>query len=145
MNLADLLADTARRLPDKPAFVLGQRVTTYAQLEAATQKTAKVLKQAGILRVRGEINPEVLERQQLAVIAINVNESRLLDQKAVEVNALENVQHVMVVSGQFDLLAEVLVDSNKGLVEFLTEKLSTISGITATQSFIVLKSLGLYV
>lgn len=113
--------------------------------EGMVRGRLKKLKQAGILRVRGEINPEVLERQQLAVIAINVNESRLLDQKAREVNALENVLHVMVVSGQFDLLAEVLVDSNKGLVEFLTEKLSTISGITATQSFIVLKSLGLYV
>lgn len=113
--------------------------------EGMVRQRLKKLKEAGILRVRGEINPEVLERQQLAVIAINVNESKLLDQKAREVNDLRNVLHVMVVSGQFDLLAEVLVDSNRGLVEFLTEELSTVEGITATQSFIVLKSLDLFV
>ena len=113
--------------------------------EGMVRQRLKKLKEAGILRVRGEINPEVLDRQQLAMIAINVNESRLLDQKAREVGGLENVLHVMVVSGQFDILAQVLVDSNKGLVEFLTEKLSAIEGIVTTQSFIVLKSLDLYV
>lgn len=113
--------------------------------EGMVRQRIRKLKEAGILRVRGEINPEVLERQQLAVIAINVNESRLLDQKAREVNSLESVLHVMVVSGQFDLFAEVLVSSNRGLVEFLTGELSGIEGISATQSFVVLKSLGLFV
>ncbi len=103
------------------------------------------LKKAGILTMRAVINPEVLERQQLAIIAINVNQSKLLDQKAKEVAALENVLNVMVVSGQFDLIARVLVDSNKGLVKFLVEKLSTIEGINTTQSFIVLKSYNLFV
>ena len=113
--------------------------------EGMVRQRLKKLKEAGILRVRGEINPEVLERQQLAMIAINVIESRLLDQKAREVSALDHVLHVMVVSGQFDLLAQVLVDSNKGLVEFLTHQLSSIEGVRATQSFIVLKSLDLFV
>lgn len=113
--------------------------------EGMIRQRLKRLKKAEILTIHAEINPEVLERQQLAVIAINVHESRLLDQKAREVAALENVLHVMVVSGQFDLMAKVLVDSNKGLVKFLTEKLSTVKGIDTTQSFIVLKSYNLFV
>lgn len=113
--------------------------------EGMVRQRTKKLKDSGVLRVRGEINPEVLDRQQLAVVAITVNESRLLDQKAREVNQLEDVLHVMIVSGHFDLLATVLVSSNRGLVEFLTQELSTIDGISATQTFVVLKSLGLYV
>jgi Lrp/AsnC family transcriptional regulator for asnA, asnC and gidA len=113
--------------------------------EGKVRQRLKKLKDSDILRVRGEINPEALEGQQLAIVAINVTESRLLDQKAKEVSSLEHVLHVMIVSGQFDILAHVLVDSNKGLVNFLTERLSEIQGITATQSFIVLKSTNLYV
>ena len=113
--------------------------------EGMIRQRLKKLKESDILRVRGEINPEVLEQQQLAIVAINVNESKHLDQKAQEISAVENVLHVMIVSGQFDILAHVLVDSNKGLVKFLTEKLSAVEGIVATQSFIILKSINLYV
>lgn len=48
MNLATLLADTARRLPDKPAVVVGPRVCTYAQLDSAAQRVADALTRAGV-------------------------------------------------------------------------------------------------
>ena len=113
--------------------------------EGMIRQRLKKLKASGVLRIRGEINPEILEQQQLVIVAITVNESKHLDQKAHEISELENVLDVMIVSGQFDILAHVLVDSNKGLVSFLTEKLSTVDGIVATQSFIILKSINLYV
>ena len=113
--------------------------------EGMVRQRLRRLRDAEVLTIRAEINPEVLEKQQLAIIAINVHESKLLDQKACEVVALENVLHVMVVSGQFDLIAKVLIDSNRGLVKFLIEKLSTVEGIDTTQSFIVLKSYNLFI
>ena len=42
-------------------------------------------------------------------------------------------------------MLEVLVDSNRGLVRFLTETLSTIDGISTTESFVTLKSYKKYV
>lgn len=108
--------------------------------ESTVRQRIRRLKESGVLTVRALIDPEVLENRQLAVVAVNVTESRLLDTKAREIVKLESVLHVSVVSGQFDLLVEVLVDSNKGLVRFLTEELSTIDGITTTQSFVTLKS-----
>jgi len=113
--------------------------------EGMIRNRLKRLKKAGILNIHAEINPEILEGQMVAIVAINVHQSKLLDQKAQEVVALENVLNVMVVSGQFDLFAKVLVDSNKGLVRFLTEKLSKVEGIDTTQSFIILKSYNLFV
>jgi Lrp/AsnC family transcriptional regulator for asnA, asnC and gidA len=44
-------------------------------------------------------------------------ESRLLKAKAKEMSALENMLAVSIVSGCYDLIAEVLVDSNRGLVQ----------------------------
>ena len=113
--------------------------------EGMVRQRIKRMKDAHILSIRALINPEVLANQQLAIIAVNVNESRQLDLKAKEIAELEQVLEVSIVSGQYDLFAEVLVDSNKGLVTFLTEILSKIEGISATQTFIMLKSYNKYV
>lgn len=113
--------------------------------EGMVRQRIKKLKDNHILAVRALINPEVLENKQLATIAVNVMESRLLDKKAKEISKLEGVLYVNIVSGQFDLLVEVLLDSNRGLVTFLTEVLSSVQGISATQSFITLKSFNKYV
>jgi Lrp/AsnC family transcriptional regulator for asnA, asnC and gidA len=113
--------------------------------EGMVRQRIKRLKDNHILTVRALINPEVLENKQLATIAVNVKESRLLDDKAQEISLLDGVLYVNIVSGQFDLLVEVLLDSNRGLVTFLTETLSKVQGISATQSFITLKSFNQFV
>ena len=103
------------------------------------------LKTDGILTVRALINPDVLANQQVALIAVNVAESKLLDTKAAEISTLEEVLNVSIVTGRYDLMVEVLVDSNHGLVAFLTESLASIDGLEATESFLLLKSYSKFV
>lgn len=113
--------------------------------EGTVRSRLKKLKEAGILTVRALINPDVLANKQLVLVAITVAESRLLERKAEEIAHLPNVLSVSITSGRYDLIAEVLVDSNKGLVKFLTEELSDIEGITRSESFIMLKNYNKYV
>jgi Lrp/AsnC family transcriptional regulator, regulator for asnA, asnC and gidA len=113
--------------------------------EGTVRARLKKLKESGILQVRALINPDVLENKQLVIVAIRVAESKLLDLKAEELSRLPNVLSVSIASGRFDLIAEVLLDSNRGLVKFLTEELSTVEGILASESFIMLKNYGKYV
>ena len=113
--------------------------------EGTVRARLKRLKEAGILQVRALINPDVLENKQLVIVAVRVAESKLLERKAEEVARLENVLSVSIASGRYDLIAEVLLDSNRGLVRFLTEELSTIEGILASESFIMLKSYNKFV
>jgi Transcriptional regulators len=108
--------------------------------EGTVRARLKKLKEAGILEVRALINPDVLENKQLVLVAMRVAESKLLDLKAEELSHLKNVLSVSIASGRYDLIAEVLLDSNRGLVEFLTEELSTVEGILASESFIMLKN-----
>ncbi|MHC4945494.1 MAG: Lrp/AsnC family transcriptional regulator [Planctomycetota bacterium] len=108
--------------------------------EGMVRQRLKRLKNAGILEVRAVINPDALTDQQLVLVAINVGESRLLEDKAMEISQLENVISVYITSGRYDLIAEVLLSSNKGLVQFLTEELSKIEGISKTESFLMLKN-----
>ncbi len=108
--------------------------------EGTVRGRLKKLRDANILQVKALINPEVLENQLLALVALRVTESRLLDQKAEEVSRLQDVLSVSITSGRYDLIAEVLVDSNRGLVRFLTEQLSTVEGVLSSESFLMLKS-----
>lgn len=113
--------------------------------EGTVRQRIKRLKEEGILKIRAVINPDVLARQQLANIAVTISESRLLDQKAQEIARLENVLSVSITSGRYDLMIEVLVDSNRGLVRFLTETLPNVEGITKTESFLMLRNYNKFV
>ena len=113
--------------------------------EGTVRQRLKRLKENGILKIKALINPEVLENRQLAYVLINLKEAKELNEKAEAISALNNVQHVIMLSGQYDLMVEVLVESNKGLVRFLTETLTQIEGIANTQTFIALKTYNKFV
>lgn len=113
--------------------------------EGTIRQRIKKLKDNGVLKIRALINPDTLVKQQLATIAVNVNESRLLDTKAQEIAQLDNVLSVSITSGRYDLIVELLVDSNHGLVTFLTETLAAVKGIAKTESFLMLKSYNKFV
>ncbi len=113
--------------------------------EGTVRQRLKRLKDADIVKIRALINPEVLENQQLATIAVNVSESSLLEAKAMEISQLPNVLDVSITSGRYDLFVQVLIDSNHGLVRFLTEELSAVKNVTSTESFLMLKSYNKFV
>jgi Lrp/AsnC family transcriptional regulator for asnA, asnC and gidA len=113
--------------------------------EGTVRQRLKKLKQSGILKITAGINPDVLENQQAALVAVNVAKAALLEHKAGELSELPHVLSVSIVSGRYDLLVEVLVDSNHGLVDFLTGELAEVEDISATESFLLLKSYGKYV
>lgn len=113
--------------------------------EGTIRQRLKRLKEAGVLSIRALINPEILDNKQLAVVSANVAESRLLEQKAQEILGLHSVLSVSIMSGRYDLFIEVLVDSNRGLMRFLTEELASIEGISKTESFVALKTFNRFV
>jgi Lrp/AsnC family transcriptional regulator for asnA, asnC and gidA len=113
--------------------------------EGMIRQRIKRLKELGILSLRGLINPEVLANRQIVWLGANVVESRQLDHKAEEIARLENVLSVSIVSGRFDLVIELLLDSHRGLVDFLINDLSTVAGITRTESFVTLKTFSKFV
>ncbi|MBI4578160.1 MAG: AMP-binding protein, partial [Planctomycetes bacterium] len=48
MNLSLFVRESARRFPDKPALIVGERVCTYGQLERGIERTAAALRRAGV-------------------------------------------------------------------------------------------------
>lgn len=108
--------------------------------EGTIRQRLKRLQGGNVLKIRALRDPNILENQQLAIVAATLMEAKYLDKKAREISELDNVLSVSIVSGRYDVLIEVLLESNRGLVTFLTEKLSTIEGISKTETFVILKS-----
>ena len=113
--------------------------------EGMIRQRIKRLRELGILSLRGLINPEILENRQIVMLGVNIAENRLLADKAEELSQLPEVLSVSIVSGRFDMLVELMLDSHRGLVDFLTTELARVEGVTRTESFVTLKTYAKYV
>jgi Lrp/AsnC family transcriptional regulator for asnA, asnC and gidA len=71
---------------------------------------------------------------------MKVVESKRLEATAEDVTRLPEVRSVAIVTGRYDLLVEVLVASNHGLIRFLSESLAQVPGIESSETFLLLKT-----
>jgi Lrp/AsnC family transcriptional regulator, regulator for asnA, asnC and gidA len=108
--------------------------------EGTVRLRIKKLLDTGVFRVAGLLDPEYLSDHQLCVIGLKVDESKHLEQRARDVTRLPEVHSVSIVTGRYDLLVEVLVSSNQGLIHFLSESLAEVPGITSSETFLLLKT-----
>ncbi|MEW6401682.1 MAG: Lrp/AsnC family transcriptional regulator [Chloroflexota bacterium] len=96
------------------------------------------LVELGYLKVVAITNPSRLGIKTMALIGIRTDGDKMLlvaDQMA----SLEEVIYIVVVSGRYDILAEVYCRDHADLLRFLTEKLAKIKGVRETESFMHLK------
>ena len=108
--------------------------------EGTVRQRIKKLIDTGAFRVAGLLNPQILPDHQLCVIGLKVDESKQLEHRARDVSALPEVRSVAIVTGRYDLLVEVLVSSNQGLIRFLSDSLTRVPGITSSETFLLLKT-----
>ena len=92
----------------------------------------------GFLKVVAISNPLRMGYKTMAMIGIRAEGSKLLE-VAENISRLEEVIYLIICSGRFDILAEVVCRDHEGLLRFITEKLSTIDGVRDSESFIHLK------
>src|SRR6201999_3270230 len=86
--------------------------------EGTVRQRMKKLTDAGVVRISALVNPEIISEHQLCMVGLKLSESKRLESSAQEISALPEVRSVAIVTGRYDLLCEVLVDSNHGLIRF---------------------------
>ena len=92
------------------------------------------------LRISASVNPLYFENCIVAQVGINL-EKRANKDIMERIARFKGVQSVNNVTGRYDLVIEVFVESRKDLRRFLVEDLSTIDGINATESFVFLEAI----
>jgi Lrp/AsnC family transcriptional regulator for asnA, asnC and gidA len=91
----------------------------------------------GILQVVAVTAPPQMGYQMMTLIGIKVDGQRLTE-VAKEVAAFEEVVYLVICTGSYDLLAEVVCRDNEEFLRFLTERLRAVTGIRDTETFVYL-------
>jgi Lrp/AsnC family transcriptional regulator, regulator for asnA, asnC and gidA len=92
----------------------------------------------GILKVAAITNPLRMGFKTMAMVGIRTDGNRMLE-VAEKVASFEEVIYLIVVSGRYDILAEVVVKDHADLLRFITEKLYSVEGVRESESFMHLK------
>jgi Lrp/AsnC family transcriptional regulator for asnA, asnC and gidA len=96
------------------------------------------LVEIGCLKVMAITNPVNMGFGAMAMIGIRAQGDKMLE-VAEKIAALDEVIYLIVVSGRYDILAEVVCRDHTDLLQFLTQKLYVIEGVREAESFMHLR------
>ena len=87
----------------------------------------------------GLVDPSQLGYDAPAMIGVTV-QSNLLEKAATEMAQFPEVSYLVMSSGEYDLIVEVLCRDREHLASFLNEKLRQVEGVQRTQTFMILRT-----
>jgi Lrp/AsnC family transcriptional regulator for asnA, asnC and gidA len=94
----------------------------------------------GVVRVAGVVDAHRIPGLTVALVGLTVDKHRL-DEKVEQIAALPEVTWAAVVTGRYDLFAEVVTEAGmSGLYDFLNVSLREVGGINASEMFVVMKA-----
>ena len=117
----------------------------FAQIAAKLKVSPGMIRQRynrlvsmGVLRVVAISNPLQRGFKTMALSGIRTDGNKMLE-VAEEISKLKEVVYLVVVSGRFDIVAEVVCRDHEDLLKFITEKLYAIEGVREVETFMHLK------
>jgi Lrp/AsnC family transcriptional regulator for asnA, asnC and gidA len=105
--------------------------------EAAVRQRVQRLIDSGVMQVVAVTDPLELGFARQAMIGIRARGA--LEPIADEVAELEEVDYVVITAGTFDLLVEVVCESDEHLLEVLSTRIRKIENVMSTETFMYLR------
>lgn len=103
--------------------------------EAAVRQRVQRLVDSGVMQVVAVTNPLAHGKRRMAMIGIRTEGPT--DDIAKTLQAMEDIDYLVVTAGSFDLMAEVVVEHDGQLLD-LTNRVRQVPGVTTTETFIYL-------
>jgi len=105
--------------------------------EAAVRQRVQRLIESGVMQVVAVTDPLQLGFARQAMVGIEV--SGALGPVADALSDMDEVDYVVITAGTYDLLVEVVCESDEHLLELISEKIRRIHGVSRTETFMYLK------
>lgn len=105
--------------------------------EAAVRQRVQKLTESGVMQIVAVTDPLQLGFMRQAMIGINVSGDTR--EVAEALAALPAVDYVVLTAGSFDILAEVVCESDDDLLALLNSEIRDIDGVRSTETFVYLK------
>jgi len=106
--------------------------------EASVRQRVSNLMNNQVMQIVAVTNPIKLGFSLASMIGIRVSGERLLE-VAQEISAFDEVIYLILCTGRFDMLAEVVCRDNDHLLNFLTEKLYKVEGVQQAEVYMYLR------
>jgi Lrp/AsnC family transcriptional regulator, regulator for asnA, asnC and gidA len=105
--------------------------------EAAVRQRVQRLIESGVMQVVAVTDPLELGFARQAMVGVRV--SGPLEPVADAIAELEEVDYVVITAGSYDLLVEVVCESDEHLLELISGHIRTIESVTSTETFMYLR------
>jgi Lrp/AsnC family transcriptional regulator for asnA, asnC and gidA len=105
--------------------------------EAAVRQRVQRLVESGVMQVVAVTDPLELGFARQAMIGVRASGN--LEPIADALAALDEVDYVVITAGTYDLLVEVVCESDEELLSVLSTKIRTIDNVVATETFMYLQ------
>lgn len=126
-----------------PIGTLARRLRVTAP---TLRKRIRRLEQEGRLKVAGMIDPQHHPELTTALVGLSIQSHGKMDQILEKIASLPNVVWAGVVTGRYDIIAEVLISGGKNeLYRFTTETVLKQGEVVRSESFVIMKSAGNWV
>ena len=93
----------------------------------------------GVLNIVGLVDAASLGYNAPAVIGISLSEGDI-ERIAEEIASFPEVSYLIMVSGEFDLIVEIICRDREHLANFLNQQLRRVAGVERTQTFMTLRT-----
>ncbi|MDQ3155856.1 MAG: Lrp/AsnC family transcriptional regulator [Actinomycetota bacterium] len=105
--------------------------------EAAVRQRVQKLTDAGVMQIVAVTDPLQLGFARQAMVGVKV--ARGAREVAAAMAKIDEIDYVVITTGRFDLLAEVVCETDDRLLDIITEQIGSIEHVTSTETFLYLK------
>lgn len=117
--------------------------TEIAQLLQVSEGTVRNrvarLVEKGVMQIVGLIDPVRMGYDTPAMIGVTIHNADI-EEVARKIASFPEVSYLIMVSGGFDLMVEVICRDREDFTTFINQKLRKIPGVAQTQSFFILRT-----
>ena len=105
--------------------------------EAAVRQRVQKLTDAGVMQIVAVTDPLQLGFARQAMVGVRVTGA--LEPVAEALSAIREVAYVVLTAGSYDLLAEVVCESDEHLLEIISTHIRGIPGVAGTETLVYLQ------
>ena len=141
INLDTLDNEIIRLLTEYGRMPIGEMAKKLNVTSPTIRNRIKDLEKSGVFKVSGLIDPNKHQEMITALVAMSIKSDGKMDQILKNIGQLENVVWVGVVTGRYDIIAEVVCIGGKDeLYRFTTETILKMGNVIRSETFIIMKS-----
>ncbi len=107
--------------------------------EGTVRNRVARLLEKGVMQIVGLIDPIRMGFDAPAIIGVNIHNADV-EEVARQIAQFPEVSYLIMVSGGFDLIIEVICRDREHFTQFLNQQLRKIPGVAQTESFFILRT-----